>query len=296
MMARKIVLATGRGGLGGVKYPGFVGNLPKTSYAHTCEAIDFHALQGKDVCVLGAGASACDAAAVALEGGARSVNMLSRREQMPRINKFATTVYPGFSSGFVDLPDEAKVKFMEHASEAGAPPPFESLVRLKGHRNFQMLTGVNIKAVNFQENMVWIESEDKIQHYDFLILATGFDIDVSKQPALAKVLPEILLWKEQMRDISEKLGKFPYLGKHFQFLEKQKGRAPYLQNIYCYNYASTLSHGQVSGDIPDIGTGAVRLAKGIAADFFIQDWKGYYHKFEHSAAPEFLDKDYPFIK
>lgn len=72
--ARKLVLATGIEGCGSWHVPDFVRDgLPRARYAHTSENIDFAALKGKRIGVLGAGASAFDNAATALEDGAGSV-------------------------------------------------------------------------------------------------------------------------------------------------------------------------------------------------------------------------------
>ena len=56
-------------------------------WAHSSDEIDFEALKGKRVAVVGAGASAVDNAAEALEHGAAEVRHLIRREKMPTINK-----------------------------------------------------------------------------------------------------------------------------------------------------------------------------------------------------------------
>ena len=57
-------------------------NLPPHLYAHTLDAIDFEALRGKSVAVIGSAASAFDAAAVALEAGAREVHLFARRKTL----------------------------------------------------------------------------------------------------------------------------------------------------------------------------------------------------------------------
>src|SRR5260221_2500318 len=71
LAVRKLVLATGQDGTGEWWMPDFVRGLPADRRAHTCETtIDFERLRGRTVAVLGAGASAMDNAAVALEHGA----------------------------------------------------------------------------------------------------------------------------------------------------------------------------------------------------------------------------------
>ena len=67
--ARKLVLATGQDGAGQWWMPPFVAALPQQFRAHTADAIDFAALRGKRVAVLGAGASAFDNAGDGVGGG-----------------------------------------------------------------------------------------------------------------------------------------------------------------------------------------------------------------------------------
>nr|WP_249810816.1 MULTISPECIES: SidA/IucD/PvdA family monooxygenase [unclassified Bradyrhizobium] len=79
--ARKIILASGFPSNGGPSVPDVLSrNLPKEVYAHALEAIDFEKLRDRSVAVLGSAASAFDAAAVALEAGAREVHLFARRD------------------------------------------------------------------------------------------------------------------------------------------------------------------------------------------------------------------------
>ena len=68
--ARKVILATGQESVGDWTLPEPLASLPAARRAHNADAIDFSALKGKRVAVVGAGASAFDNAAVALEAGA----------------------------------------------------------------------------------------------------------------------------------------------------------------------------------------------------------------------------------
>lgn len=294
-MARKVVLATGRGGFGKWIIPAPFHHVAKGFFAHTSERIDFAALKGKNVFVLGAGSSGFDAAAEALEKGASSVTILEHRKVIPFINKFASTTYCGITEGFYDLPDEAKIGFIQHGFDTGAPPPFESLDRVKSYSNFKVLTGVEIEKVVEQEDSVLLETNRGSMRCSFAVMATGFATDIHVQEELRAFAEDVLLWKERYPDTGT-LGNAPYLGGHFEFQEKHPGRAPALKHLYCFNFAATLSHGNVSGDIPAIGSGAMRLARGIACDFFTQDWPRYLQRLHDYTTPEFLSDDYPFIR
>jgi FAD-dependent urate hydroxylase len=87
ILTRKLVMATGRDGTGEPSIPAFVRDLPRSHWAHSAHEIDFAALRGKRVAVVGVGASAVDNSAEALEAGAAEVRHLIRRKEMPRINK-----------------------------------------------------------------------------------------------------------------------------------------------------------------------------------------------------------------
>ncbi|MBI3196505.1 MAG: SidA/IucD/PvdA family monooxygenase [Rhodospirillales bacterium] len=67
ILARHVVLAHGIEASGRWTMPAFVERLPPGMRAHAADAIDFAALRGRRVAVLGAGASAFDNAAAALE-------------------------------------------------------------------------------------------------------------------------------------------------------------------------------------------------------------------------------------
>ena len=60
VLARKVVMATGRDGMGHPSIPDFVKDLPQKYWAHSAHDIDFAALRGKRVVVVGVGASAVD--------------------------------------------------------------------------------------------------------------------------------------------------------------------------------------------------------------------------------------------
>ena len=156
--ARKVIVATGRGGWGEVVVPEFIQAIPKEYYAHTWSQINFKELKGKRIAVIGVGASAFDAAAEALEAGAGYVQLLTRRKHIGHINKFKSLVYPGFSLGYCNLEDEAKIKFMEHAIDEGAVPPFESLRRIETHSNTQVLTDVNIADAKVEKNKIHLNT------------------------------------------------------------------------------------------------------------------------------------------
>jgi FAD-dependent urate hydroxylase len=259
--ARKVVLATGRDGFGGFEIPDFMANVPKKFFAHTSEAIDFAALKGKKIAVIGAGASAFDAAGAALEAGSAHVELLFRRKELPLENLMDRFAHAGFEQGYHLLSDEWRWKLMNLALENGTPPPESAISRVQNHSNFQLKNNFALEKV-------------ELQNYDFVILGTGFRVEGSEILEIKEIFPHILLWKDRLLEA----GNFPYLGPHFQFLERNPGQAPYLKHLYCFNYGALLSHGLTSSSIDAISAGAERLSKGIAADFFQEEVEKFYEQ------------------
>lgn len=85
-LARVVVLATGTDGAGAWRVPRFIADaLPAERCHHSADPIDFGAMRGRRVAVLGHGASAFDNAVAALRAGARSVDLCFRRAALPRV-------------------------------------------------------------------------------------------------------------------------------------------------------------------------------------------------------------------
>lgn len=293
--ARKVVLATGRKGFGGLEIPEVLKKLPKEYYAHTGEMYDFSQLQGKKVAVIGSGASAFDAAAVSLENLAAKVDLLLRKPKIPAVNKFAEFGHPGIAIGFYGLPDEVRIKFMAYAMENGIPPPKDALVRVQKHPNFRVIPNSVLDSLKLNDNQIAIQTGIGEQNYDFIVLGTGFSVDGRKVLELKNFFDEILLWKDKFPEAKGKIGNFPYLGGNFQFLEKTPGNAPYLRNLYCFNYGAALSHGMISSDIPCISVGAERLATGIAADFFVEENETFFQQLLDYDFKTFNPDEFPFL-
>lgn len=275
ILARKVVLSTGRDGAGGGEVPEFMHNVSPGLYAHTIDPINMNALTNKRVAVVGAGASAFDAAATALEHGALSVDVLIRRETLPQPDKFALIIQPGSGLGFYHLKDETKWNSFGNWLKCGTPPPKETLERVEGYENLNVRFNTCIKHITDDGKTAIISTSQNDLEVDYIILATGFSVDLSHRSELGSIYKDILLWgdqvPEEMKMVNKRLSRFPYLGPHFEFLELHPGKAGYLKNIYCFNYGAFLSHGILSGDIGLSSLGARRLVEGIVIDLFLDN-------------------------
>jgi cation diffusion facilitator CzcD-associated flavoprotein CzcO len=290
-LCRKLVLATGRAGLGKTSLPDFIAGLPRQFWAHSEDEIDFGALRGKRVAVVGVGAAATDNAAEALEHGAAEVRLLIRREKMPRINKLMGIGSPGFNIGFRRMPPRWRWRFMHYAAREQTPAPHNSTLRVSRHANAYFHFGCGITKIRREANELHIATvKGKTFVADYLILATGFDIDVFAVSELSLYARHIATWGERYPPppglVDDELGRFPFLGDAFEFLPLGKEAPAGLCDIHCFNHAASLSLGKVSGDIPAISVGANWLVEGIASDLFAQDVEKHWQYLKDYSKPE----------
>jgi len=289
--ARHLVLATGRSGLGGMLVPDFLEKIDPTLWAHGADDIDFEALKGKHIAVIGAGATAMDNAGTALEHGAASVSLLIRRKEMPQINKMTGIGSQGVVHGLRFLPDEWKWKFYDYVAKAQTPPPRSSTQRVSRHANARFYLDCAVTGVRTAQNRVIVETSQVPFEVDFVIAATGFRNDFLDRAEFANIAPYIKKWGDgiytsEMGTAHRFLVDSPYLGDSFEFLEKEPGICPLLSRIHCFNDAAMLSHGKLSGDIPAVSAGADRLMRGITAMIFNADRKKQFEALQNYTTPE----------
>ena len=86
--------------------------------------------------MIGAGASAVDNAAEALEHGAARVAMLVRRPDVPRINKGMGIGSAGFWVGFHALTHAQRWSIVNYIDEQAVPPPRDSMLRVHAPQEF----------------------------------------------------------------------------------------------------------------------------------------------------------------
>ncbi|WP_420537798.1 NAD(P)-binding domain-containing protein [Ketogulonicigenium vulgare] len=299
VLTRKLVLATGRDGLGGPFLPQVARDLPASLRAHSADIIDFDALRGKVVGVVGAGASAMDNAATALEHGAKAVHMFIRRTDIPRLNKGMGIGSPGMTHGYLDLDDMWKWRIQHHLNTSQTPPPRPSTLRVSRHANAYFHLGAPLTSLREDAGRLSLDTPKGHFDLDFMIFATGFGVDYTQRPELAAVTPHIKLWSDTgfpdtlPADLKDNaLASAPDLGPAFELREKTPGACPILNSIYSFNFPSTLTHGKLSGDIPAVSEGADRLVRGITSALFTADIEQHWTLLETYATPELLGDEW----
>ncbi|CAN7357842.1 NAD(P)/FAD-dependent oxidoreductase [Variovorax sp. LjRoot84] len=296
VLARRVVLATGRDGLGGAWVPAFARLLPPERWAHSSDAMDYRTLAGMRVGVIGAGASAMDSAATALEAGAASVDLLIRRPDIPRVNKGKGAGNAGMTHGFLDLPDAWKWRIRHYINVQQTPPPQGSTLRVSQRPNARFNLGCAILDVQWTDGLLKAYTSKGLFTLDFLILSTGFRIDWHARPEFAALAPHIRAWKDRYTppagEEDAELADSPDLGAAFELQERRPGACPGLSRVHCFCYPAALTHGTVSGDIPAISDGAKRLAQGIASLLYREDIEMHYTRLQAYDEPELLGNEW----
>ncbi|MER2537073.1 MAG: NAD(P)/FAD-dependent oxidoreductase [Rhizobiaceae bacterium] len=266
--ARRVVLATGRNP-DAASIPDFVDPDLLPDYAgHTCADIDFQALSGRRVAVVGSGASAWDNAAEALEAGA-SVDMFVRRESLPQVNKGRAPIAtsPGFFRGWSALPDATRWAMAHYASRHPAPPPHETVMRVLASPGFTISFSSPVSKAFRDGSAVGLAVNGVRRNFDYLIVGTGFGATVDDVPLLRQLRHHIALWGDlydppaELR--SHTLSRSPWVGRGFELRERAPGACAGLSRIHVFSPVAATSMGTVCTDVPGVNVGADMLSRFI---------------------------------
>jgi cation diffusion facilitator CzcD-associated flavoprotein CzcO len=290
--ARKVILANGVAGNGGPYIPSVLhGALPRRLYAHTADRIEFAALSGRRVAVIGGAASAFDAAGVALETGAASVHLFARRASLAAIPISRVRGYPGVYDNYGELPDEVRWDQAIRFRRAGSTAPADAIERVLRFRNFHLHLAAAWERARAEADTIVAHAAGEEFQFDFAIAGTGYFVDPQARPELGDFAHEILLWRDrytpQSGDEDPYLAAHPYLGAGHEYLEKTPGSAPYLRDIHIHNPAGFVSFGWPEGDVPSMRRGVPAIVSQISRDLLLADLDLHRHRLMADVAPDF---------
>jgi cation diffusion facilitator CzcD-associated flavoprotein CzcO len=287
--ARSIVLATGAEGSGDRYVPPFIAdNLPKHLYAHTNDAIDPTELKGKRLGILGAGASAFDYAAAALEAGATEARLFLRRKSLPIQNPRRWMEFSGFLAHYPELPDAQRWAYMHRLYDISQPPPVPTFQRATALPGFAMHPGTPWQRVSSPDGKVVVVETATGQRFtfDYVMAATGMVVDLALRPELADIAPHVALWGDRYTPPAEladhRLAKFPYLGRYCDFLEKTPGTAPWLSRVFTITRGATMSMGPSAASNSNMKYTAPRIVAGVVRRLFLDRADEFYKAFSEN--------------
>lgn len=275
VFARKLVLATGQAGTGRWFMPDFISALPEHVRATCDQDIDFAALKGKVVAVLGQGASAADNAATALEAGAESVHMFVRRAELQRIQPYLWLTFAGFLKHIGEMPDAWRWRFMRHILGLREAFPQETYDRMVRHPNFEIHRGAAWDGAEMADGRVRLLTAKGPFEADFVIVGAGIEIEFSQRPELAPYADQIATWGDCYApppdEADARLARFPYHGPDGAFQEKAPGTAPFLADVHDFTIGTTVSFGPFGCSINAMNIAVPKLVAGITRGLFAAD-------------------------
>lgn len=272
--ARKIILATGFHGSGGNYIPSLLkANLSAQLYAHTEQAIDFTALRGKKVAVIGAAASAFDGAGVALENGAAEVHLFARRAEIASLPVLRAGLYQGAYDNYHGLADALRWQLAVRFRAAGSTPTVDAIERAVNFPNFHLHLAAPWDDAREENGRVVGRVKATDFCCDFVIAATGYFADPNARPELAGIASGIMLWRDRLAEAGsdEYLGAHPYLGAGHEYLPRDPAGAGYLRDIHVQNPSGFVSFGLPIGDVPSMRRDIPTIVARISRDLFLAD-------------------------
>jgi cation diffusion facilitator CzcD-associated flavoprotein CzcO len=275
ILTRKVILATGIQGGGEWHVPAMIADaLPSSLYAHTSQPIDFAALKGKSIGILGGGASAFDNANAALQLGVGEVHVFIRRETLPRINPIRQMERVGFTGRYPALNDADKYAVMKSFLGHNQPPTNDTFARASAWPGFALHLGAPWLSVENTGTAARVTTPQDTYDFDFLILSTGLVSDPNLRPELAQVASKIARWSDRFtptETANALADAHPYLGSGFEFLPCDPADAEALHGLFAFNYSALISLGLSASALSGLRTALPRLVKGVTDQLFLDD-------------------------
>lgn len=275
VLARRIVLATGQDGGGAWTVPAIVVRaLPPHTYAHSNGPIAFGRFVGKRIGILGHGGSAFDAALTALREGAARVDICFRRPLLPVVNPHRWLGFSAIFAHYPELSDSIRWNIARHFDLHDQPPPPHTFDHARRQPGLYVHADSVWEKVDRTSDTITVTTRRDRFSFDFVICATGLRFDLALRPELDGIVDDIALWSDRFvpeaDEAHPELGKLPYLGKSYEFLEKSPGATPWLSRIYAFNFSAMASMGPVSTGISGHRYAIPRIVRGITESLFLE--------------------------
>lgn len=205
--ARRVVVAVGLGHFAHV--PRALAHLPAELVSHSSEHTEFSRFAGKDVAVLGAGASAVEAATMVLEAGGRPVLLVRAgelvfhtrmgldRPLLERLRRPSSVLGPGRKSWALEnfpmlvhyVPEARRVRFTR--GYLGPAGPWWLRDRFFGKVTYRLHAEVTRAEVRGDKVALAVGENgapERRLEVDHVIAGTGFEPDVDRLPFLDSAL------------------------------------------------------------------------------------------------------------
>ncbi|MET0969001.1 MAG: NAD(P)/FAD-dependent oxidoreductase [Tardiphaga sp.] len=289
LYARKVVLATGQEGMGDWMIPEPLRHLPASLCVNGSADIDFAALRGKQVAVIGAGASAFDNAATALEAGA-DVQLLCRRAELQVVQPYHWLTFRGFLRHFSELDDKWRWRFMKRLMELREGFPQPTWDRCARHAGFHLRENAPVSSAQIIGDKVELTTPQGVVSADFVICGTGIEMDFTRRRELQSCATNIATWADRytppVDERDDRIARHPYLADDYALIERVPGQTPWIAQIHLFAIASTMSFGPSASSINAMTTAIPKLVHGLTRGLFSADIERLWTSFQAYNVPQ----------
>ena len=273
--ARRVVVCTGTDGIGGPVLPEWTRTLAPELWRHSSHDLPLDRLSGARVAVLGAGASAFDNAATALEAGAQ-VTQFVRRDRLPTVNGLRSLENRGIFRHFDALPDADRLAIGRRTLSLSVPPPQHSVARCTDFETYDLRFGSAWESVHERGGRAVVTlTSGAEEEFDLLIAGTGFTVDLTRVPWLASLRDGIATWADRADLGSDpadaRLGRYPYLGRGMTATPRTPESEGWAHRVHFLNQAALISAGPAAVGINALPAGSDHLVAELCRSLVAED-------------------------
>ena len=214
--------------------------------------------------------------------------MFIRRRAIPQINPYRALESSGFWRNFPDLDDDMRWRFSHRLMSFPMPAPVDTVRRVTRHGNAVVHYGAPVldaaPGTRLRIPSGWHDT-------DFLIVGTGFTVDLRLRPEFSRVLPDIALWSDRylpgIDRQSAEMGRHPYLGPGFELTGLPLTGLPLGPGrIRMFNGGAMVSAGPTATGLNGMPFGLPRLIGHISRDFLRDQAGSLLNRFEDYDEPD----------
>ena len=276
--ARTVVLATGYDGAGSWAAPDIVRSaLEPRLWSHSNGHVDFAALKGLRVGIIGHGASAFDNAAAALAAGAASADLLFRRAELPRINPLRRVETAALMGHYPALSDETRWSIAHFVKRVDQPPAESGYRAAMASPGFAMHAASPLLSVAQVGGAVRVTSPSRTFDFDHLICATGLTVRLESRPELRTLAPLVDRWSTRRPDLvgstgqaGSALGEYPYLGAAYEFTPID-AQHDWVSRVFAFSGLGFVSQGPHSTSISGHKHAIPRVVAGVTRQLLLDE-------------------------
>jgi glycine/D-amino acid oxidase-like deaminating enzyme len=176
---------------------------------------------------------------------------------------------------FSELDDAWRWRFMRAILELREGFPQQTWDRCARQAGFHLHEGAPVDAARETVDGVLLQTARETIAVDFVICATGIEIDFAARPEFARCAHNIARWTDRYtppaHEQSLRLGEFPYLADDYALCERVAGQTPWIGNVHVFAIAATMSFGPSGSSINAMTTAVPKLVHGLTRGLFRSD-------------------------